>query len=358
MVRFAAILAYPCLLTMAPGLLLMSQTNSAERHGSVERIKVHGKSLEGNLSGDPAERDVSVYLPPSYRTDTGRRYPVVYFLHGFTDSDSKWYGFEKHWINAPLVYDKSFGQSGAEEMIVVTPNAFTRFQGSMYSGSVTTGDWESFIAKELVAYIDGHYRTIANAASRGLAGHSMGGYGTLRIGMKHPEVFSAVYALSPCCLTPNLSPQGGRERFAKAEAIKDPAEIGEADFGTKAMLASAAAWSPNPRRGPLYLDLPWQNGEFRPAIAAKWAANAPLATLDQHIPNLRRLTAIAFDAGTKDTGIAATVKMLDGILNEYKIAHISEIYEGTHTDRIAERIANKMMPFFSKNLTFKQKVHP
>lgn len=68
-------------------------------------------------------------------------------------------------------------------MIVVMPNAFTAFQGSMYSSSVTTGDWEGFVAREPVGSIDGHYRTIASVGSRGLAGHSMGGYGTPRIGI-------------------------------------------------------------------------------------------------------------------------------------------------------------------------------
>ena len=69
------------------------------KQGTVERIKVQGKSLEGNLDGDSPDRDVSVYLPPSYKTEKGRRYPVVYMLHGFTDDDAKWFGMVKHWIN-------------------------------------------------------------------------------------------------------------------------------------------------------------------------------------------------------------------------------------------------------------------
>jgi S-formylglutathione hydrolase len=183
--------------------LLMTQAAAIAQKGTVERIKVHGKSLEGNLSGDTADRDVSIYLPPSYKTDRSRRYPVVYMLHGFTDSDEKWFGFTEHWINLPEVIDKT----GAKEMIVVMPNAFTRFQGSMYSDSVVTGNWERYIAQELVAFVDSHYRTIPHSTSRGLAGHSMGGYGALRIGMKYPTVFSSLYALSPCCLIPNMDSQ-------------------------------------------------------------------------------------------------------------------------------------------------------
>ncbi len=148
--------------------------------GSVERFKVHGKSLEGNLEGNPADPDVSVYLPPSYKKESKRRYPVVYLLHGFTDTDAQWYGFVKHWINLPVIVDKVFTSGQAQEMIIVTPNAFTRSGGSYYSNSITAGNWEDFVSKELVAYIDQHYRTIAKPASRGLAGHSMGGYGTIR----------------------------------------------------------------------------------------------------------------------------------------------------------------------------------
>src|SRR5512142_3174884 len=77
------------------------------RKGSLERIKVHGRSLEGNLEGDSPDRDVSVYLPPGY-SQAGRRFPVLYMLHGFTDDDAKWFGQVKHWINLKTVLDEVF----------------------------------------------------------------------------------------------------------------------------------------------------------------------------------------------------------------------------------------------------------
>jgi S-formylglutathione hydrolase len=233
----------------------------------------------------------------------------------------------------------------------VMPNAFTRYAGSMYSKSVVTGDWEIYVAKELVAYIDSHYRTMANVASRGLAGHSMGGYGTIRIGMKYPDVFSSIYALSPCCMVPNMNVAAGSGP-SKAESIHTQEEFDKADFGTKAQFASAAVWSPNPKNPPFFFDLPTKDGVVQPLVLAKWAANAPLAMVDQYIGNLKRLHAIAFDAGDKDTSIAATIKTLDGILNEYDLAHTYEIYDGTHTSAIPARIETKTMPFFSKNLKF------
>jgi S-formylglutathione hydrolase len=335
-------------IAVATAGMLVAQTDGPSSQGKVERIKVHGQALEGNLEGDSADRDVSIYLPPSYATERSRRYPVIYLLHGYTDSDELWFGSKPHFINVTSVTDKALASGSAREMIVVMPNAYTVYQGSMYSSSATTGDWEAFVARDLVSYIDSHYRTIPEAASRGLAGHSMGGYGTVRIGMKNPDVFSSLYILSPCCMSANINPKPS----PKAEAIHTPADLATSDFGTKAQLASAAAWSPNPKNPPLFFDLPYKDGEVQTAVVAKWAANAPLAMIDQYIANLRKMHAIAMDAGDKDEPIASTVRTLDQILTSYGIAHGFEIYPGNHVSGIADRVGTKTLPFFSKNLAF------
>jgi S-formylglutathione hydrolase len=318
--------------------------------GTVERIRVHGKGLENNLSGDSADRYVSIYLPAGYKANPKKRYPVVYFLHGYTDDDARFYGFSRHWMNIVPILDTVFGTGKTREMIVVTPNAYTRFQGSMYSNSITTGNWEDYVAKELVAYMDTHYRTIASAAGRGLCGHSMGGYGALRIGEKYPSVFSSVYLLSPCCLNSDPPITTIPRSLLRADSIKTIDEFQKADFGIKALFASAAAWSPNPDNPPFYLDLPVKNGEINRNVEMKWMANRPLNSLDQYISNLKELKAIAFDAGTRDQGIAASIRTLDEELNKYKVKHLFEIYEGDHTSRVAERIESKMLQFFSDNL--------
>lgn len=323
--------------------------------GTVHRIKVHGKSLEGNLSGDSTYRHVSIYLPASYHSDPTKRYPVVYFLHGYTDDDAKFYGFKKHWMALPPVLDTVFAKDKAREMIVVTPDAYTRFQGSMYSNSVTTGNWEDFIAEELVNHIDSQYRTIAKREARGLCGHSMGGYGALRIGEKNPDVFSSVYLLSPCCLNAtSMTLETIPKSFLRADSIETIEEVLKADFGTKALFASAAAWSPNPANPPFFLDLPVQDGKLQPAVLLKWNANSPLSSLDQYIFNIKKLKAIGFDAGTRDIRIAESIKILDNELNKYGVKHVFEIYEGDHINRVSERIETKMMKFFSENLLFGQ----
>lgn len=321
--------------------------------GATLRIRIHSQLLEGNLSGDSADRYISVYLPASYNKQPRKRYPVVYFLHGYTDNDAKVHGFQPHWMSLPPILDTAFSKDPNHEMIVVTPDAFTRFQGSMYSNSVTTGNWEDFIARELTTYMDAHYRTIAKKEGRGICGHSMGGYGALRIGEKNPDIFSAVYLLSPCCLNSPAEPVAAMTaQLQRAENIKTIEAFQKADFFTKALFASAAAWSPNPENPPFYLDLPVKDGALQPQILQKWDANRPLNSLDQYIYNIRQLKSIGFDAGDKDKGIAESIRVLDAELNKYRIDHAFEIYDGDHLNRVAKRIEQQMLQFFAKSLDF------
>ncbi|MCB0632267.1 MAG: alpha/beta hydrolase-fold protein [Saprospiraceae bacterium] len=332
-------------------LLLLSASVINAQNGTKERISIYSHAIEGNLVNDPAEREVTVYLPPAYRSEPTKRFPVLYMLHGFTDNDSQWFGWEDHWINLHEVLDAALAEGQSKEMIVVMPNAYNRFRGSMYSNSATIGDWETFVAKELVNYIDAHYRTIPGSASRGLAGHSMGGYGTIRLGMKYPEVWSAIYLLSPCCMEGTMSSVNAE--FSKSvEAVTKVDELEKVGFGVIATLASAAAWAPNPNNPPFYLDLPFADGEVRPEIAAKISANRTLYVVDQYISNLKKLTAIGMDAGLQDRGISASTKKLHEVLESYNIEHQYESYEGDHLNRIAERISTKVLPFFSEYLKF------
>src|SRR5690606_8092801 len=157
--------------------------------------------------------------------------------------------------------------------------------------------FENFIARDLVAYIDGHYRTLTDRNSRGLSGHSMGGYGTIRIGMKHPETFSSLYAMSSCCLSPYTAESGG---LAEAAEIATLEQVEQAGIGAKVGLLRAAAWSPNPEKPPLYFDFPIEEGQVQHQILTKSNANTPLAMIDQEIPNLRKMNAIAMDIGLQD----------------------------------------------------------
>jgi pimeloyl-ACP methyl ester carboxylesterase len=317
-------------LAVAPGLLLpvWAQVKTdvppvvpGAKPVTVERIKVNGAALQGNLEGNAVDRTVLVFLPPSYAKQKSRRYPVEYALHGYSIGAEQW----AQEIHVPQTVEGAFAE-GVQDMIVVLPDSKTVHNGSMYSSSVTTGDFELFIARDLVAWIDSHYRTIAKRSSRGLAGHSMGGYGATRIGMKHADVFGSVYIMSPCCLAPRGAGPVNPAIEKALASVKTPADSASLSFGPRAQLASAAAWSPNPKNPPLYLDLPMKDGVPQPHVLAKWAANAPLAFADQYVSNLRRyrglrlMWAIRTDCGLGPPGCTKCWKATESPIRTRSIA--------------------------------------
>jgi enterochelin esterase-like enzyme len=272
-----------------------AQSASETKKGSWEKIKVHGKALEGNLEGDSPDRDVFVYLPPSYAASPNRRYPVVYFLHGYAAHAENYWNL----LSVPTATDAAIANGSSHEMIVVLPDAFTVYSGGMFSNSPTTGDWEAYVAEDLVTYIDAHYHTIADRSARGLAGHSMGGYGTMRIGMKHPEAFSVLYAMSSCCL------MNDPQRLLPGAGANQP----PTGVLAKALSAQAAAWAPNPMNPPQFFDLPTKDGQIQPLIADKWVTNSPLVMVDQYVPSLKRYRAIAMDVGTMDPFLTTNTQL-------------------------------------------------
>ncbi|MBC7279615.1 alpha/beta hydrolase-fold protein [Nocardioides sp.] len=318
--------------------------------GTVLRVKVASTALSGNLEGDDPERDVSIYLPPGYDKNRSTRYPVLYMLHGFTQTDLSYFA-EDAGTNVPATADRTLATKTSKPMIIVTPNAMTVHGGSNYSSGATTGDWETFISDELVSYIDSHYRTIRDSDSRGIAGHSMGGYGALRIGMKHPDVFSSLYVLSSCCIDANSNiPDTAEEIEAMQDYTAHPENYPDGPPSSiRTAVAAAAAWAPNPTKPPLYFDSPFVDGQLDPEVYGRMTANRPLAMVDQYIGSLRTQN-IAFDVGNADVNIARNLTRLDATLTAYDVEHRFEVYEGNHGNRIPERFETKVLPYFSEVL--------
>jgi enterochelin esterase-like enzyme len=218
----------------------------------------------------------------------------------------------------------------------------------MYSSSPTTGDFEAFVAKDLVAYIDSHYRTLARRSSRGLAGHSMGGYGVWKIGMQHPEPWSALYAMSACCVSARTETVDQAKKIAGIPFDQSA----KSDFGARAALASAVAWSPAPDKPPYYADFAYRDGAIDPFVLQEWAANSPLVLVPQYLPALKGMTAIASDVGDKDTLLKDDTLIHDE-LGRMGIQHTFEVYDGNHISRIKERLVSKVLPFFAEHLAMK-----
>ena len=191
---------------------------------------------------------------------------------------------------------------------------------------------------------------IAQPASRGLAGHSMGGYGTIRIGMKHPEVFSSIYLLSACCMAP---PSPIAATFMReGRGSQGSGRSGESGLHDQGHVGLRRSLVPAPQNPPLFLELPTRDGKYQPQIAAKWAANAPLAMVDQYIANLKRMK--AHRPRCRNQGRRDRRHQQDTRRSPDQLRHRSRFRDlrGDHVNRIAERIETKVIPFFSKHLAF------
>jgi S-formylglutathione hydrolase FrmB len=304
-----------------------------------DKIKVHGASLEGNLEGNSPDRDVYVFLPPSYDSNPNKRYPVVYFLHGYSVGADAYDGLAK--------FQEAVDQAAAagNELILVMPDVLTKFKGAMFSASPTTGDFEKYVAHDLVGYVDGNYRTIAHADSRGLSGHSMGGYGTLKIAEKYPGIFSSIYAMAPCCLSPaNMTVE-------QVQSVVDlTAEQVAAGQGF-ALVAPAqlSAWAPDPKNPPYYVSTTIKDGAVDPLLNARLHANSPLVMLPQYVPALKALEAIRVEVGDKDFLLGDDTWMHEE-LDRFGVAHEWKIFEGDHGNRVNARIRSELLPFFGAHL--------
>ena len=327
-------------------LFIASYASMQAQDGSeTQHLMLESKALAGNSIGDSSIRSVSVYLPPAYATSPARDFPVLYLLHGYTDSNAKWFGQKDHWINLPVLID-SIDLPEEDQFIVVMPNAYNTFHGSMYSNSSTTGNWEDFISEELVAHMDENYRTIKDPAGRGLAGHSMGGYGTVKIGMKNADVFGALYMMSPCCLENSLPTNAGL--IKNLLKVTDPSQFESQPFFVRISLAAAAAWSPNPNKPPMYIDFPFdENGEAIDSIAQRFKSHEIIPNLSTHLNDLQELDQISIDVGSQDFMIRNSAETLHQELEKLGIENAFEIYEGDHTNQIGQRLGSDILPHFA-----------
>jgi pimeloyl-ACP methyl ester carboxylesterase len=340
------------LLFLLASLRLTAQT--APPAGRVVVTYLDSKLLRGNPGGENPRRRVSVYLPASYDANPRQRYPVLYFLHGFTWNDSLI--FNQDGMKALL--DQAIAAGQIRPLILVVPNEQTHYGGSWYTNSATNGAWADFTARELIAFIDQQFRTLAKPGSRGLAGHSMGGGGTLRLALAYPGTWAAAYALSPAFIGPHPSflPGPGLPLALRATT---PAEVQRSPALIEVSLARA--FSPNPKNAPFGANFPGALGADslarRDAVLARWVLATPTYTLPIHPASLRQLRALAFDWGSQDevTHIPPTCRTFSGLLTVYGIRHSAQEYEGTHGSRImgpTGRVYQQVLPFFNKHLDF------
>lgn len=322
---------------------LATSPAQAQEKARIEWKVLHSKAMEGNLEGNSADRGAFVVTPPGYDEHPEKRYPVVYFLHGYWATPQMY--------QESMKFDEAVDEAAraGNEVIMVIPDGHSKLKGGFYSNSPTVGNYEAFVGEDLVKWVDATYRTVAKREARGLSGHSMGGYGTMRLAMKYPQTFSSIYAMSACCLSPMKVDEAGAK---KIEAMTEE-DIAKADFGGLAQLSTLATWSPDPTKGPKYVDTGLKpDGTMDPLVNAKLAANSILAMVPQYLPALRQMKAIGLEVGDKDF-LFNDNTALNAELTTYGVAHGWETYDGDHGNRIPERIRTKLLPFFAKHLARK-----
>jgi len=338
------------------GSLLFAQYPS----GKVVVDQLYSEALE-NPGGEDPTRRVTVYLPPGYDS-SDERYPVVYYLHGFTLNDSISFG----WFNIKEQLDKAIAQKKIDPFIFVMNDQRTSYLGSFYTNSTLTGNWSDFTAKDLVDYVDETYRTIPQSDSRGIAGWSMGGFGAIRLGMLHPEVFSSVYSLSPGLgLAEEFGIHGKAykiisETKSREELLSNNTVFTD-EFYAEALVAMGRAISPNPDNPPFYADFPYtyEDGQLvvNYEVLEDWNESVPLGLADKYIDNLKKLKAIKLDWGRNEENdfIPATCREFSEKLENLGIEHYAEEFIGTHGNKLWTndgRILNDMLPFFNTYLQF------
>ena len=352
--------------TVALALHVSATWAAAGEGGRIAEFTVPVEALRSNLVSDPSELKVAVYVPPSYDSHPDRRYPSLYLLHGYY-GDINYYGVRNglpgpQGMQIATVLDEAIAKGTARELIVIVPEARGAYFGSFYVNSALTGHWEDAIVRELVPWIDARFRTIATPDSRGITGHSMGGYGSIVLAMKNPHIFGALYAMSPCCLAmmDDLGP--GNTAWAKAIKMRSPTELNaepqsHEQFYPTFFIAMAAAFSPEPSGSGLQVQLPvaYVGGrlvESEPALTA-WKAAMPLYLVERYQENLRQLNGIFLDVGEHEdfAVIRNGTRMLSAELASRGIPHVFDVYaDGDHSSQLRKRIETRVLPFFSEVL--------
>jgi len=351
----------------------VSSNFNNSKKGKVIIEKFLAPSLQGNHAGENPMRRITIYLPPGYEKSK-QHYPVIYFLHGgfgvLEDS------LAMSWWRINELMDAAIIGGHIKPMILVLPNSDAKLGGGFYTNSTLTGNWADYIGKDVVKYIDKRYRTIANRNSRGLCGHSMGGNGALKIGMLYPDIFGAVYALSPA----NLGWGGDfsinapffknmdlfKNQFTTEEIFDDLIKKNDwTKFYTKAMVNLARAYSPD-EEGKSFISAKMPVNYIGDSMIVdeetkrKWEANFPINMIDGHLNALKSLNGLKVDWGRNEatTNIPIACLQFSKKLEANGVKHFAEEYIGDHVNHIGGfdgRIYTEMLPFFDIYLKVENK---
>jgi len=326
-------------------LLCAAVSGSLRGQSTLVVDSVSSAGLRANVVGDSPVRKVLVYLPPSYRREPTRRYPVLYLLHGATSTPEEWLSGVYQGMNLQTSLDSLTATAAVPEFIVAMPDANNALGADWYTNSPVTGNWQDFVVHDLVGHIDRHYRTDAKRSRRALVGHSMGGFGALAIGFEHPTVFSLIYAISPCCI-------GFVGRLAPSAAAW-PALSAVTDWKSAVdqlglILGMAAAFDGNKSDQRLFSELPFElrNGAVvpNPTAQTRWLAKMPPDLASAMVRRGEHAPAIHIEAGSEEVPILEGIQFLRHRLDSLHVSYSDTVFAGGHIDRVRQRFTAAMLP--------------
>ena len=343
----------PC--DQAPPTLKIKSMNQ----GTVVCLQHKSKILENNPLGDKFIRDVFVYLPPDY--DEDKFYPSVYVLTGFTGRGKMLLNDSAFSPNLAERMDKLISDGKIRPMIAVMPDCFTRYGGSQYINSSATGNYEDYLVKEIVPFVDENFQTLKNKNSRAVMGKSSGGYGSLMMAMRHADIFglacsTAGDAYFEFVYLPGIAegfrsmkgdPQGLLEKFWDETQRK-----GKHDFAALNTIGMSVCYSPNPE-SEMGFDLPFdlETGEIREDIWARWLEHDPVRLVEKSVENLKSLKLLYIDAGTRDEfALDLSARILCDKLKKHDIPFIHEEFDDGHFN-IGYR-QNRSLELISEHIEF------
>ena len=338
-------------------LLSITASFGQNLKGIVLNERFLASSIQGNPAGEDAMRRLTIYLPPGYY-QSKQHYPVIYFLHGMYGEDSATMtDLEINKLLDTAIYSKHI-----KPVIFVLPDSHTKYKGSFYTNSKLTGNWADFIAKDVIDYVDKHFKTISNKGSRGIAGASMGGNGALKMGMLFPDVFSSVYATTPATLNWSDGINTSLDAFKIISDAKSDSTIVN-NVSAMIMVDLGRTYSPNLNKPPFYADMPAYYIDDSLVIDTsavnKWTQNFATNMIESHLIALKSLKAIKIDWGRNDAGrhVPVTCLQFSKKLEWYGINHFAEEYLGGHAEHLEGtngRIYTEILPFFDTYLSFEK----
>ena len=334
----------------------ISRASAAPPESQVVSREIHSGKFAQNKIGTNPVRSILVYLPAGYGGGS-KRYPVIYYLP--TPFESYRAFFDQN--HAQALFDRAIASGEIGNFIFVAVDMTTPFGCSWYVNSPVTGNWEDFMVQDLVPYVDANFRTLPSRDSRGIAGDFMGGYGAIRFGMTHPEVFGSVYALHPVGTGSGIYTMYSRPDWDQMAKIKSTDELKKEPWAN-IFLSIFQASIPNVNKAPLYVDLQaHKDGDklvIDSEVTERLRDNFLLETMiGKYADNLKSLRGFKFDWARNDgnqdhvySNQAFTHK-----LNEFGIPHESEEYNGNWGSGnwgADGRVYTEVLPFFQRNLVF------